>query len=90
LFVLVEEFGHGGDYMREVVTPMAPAQTMDEARAIAEQICWTYRPRYPRREQSRSVFECPDGSWVVNIEGYLSRYHFKVIVARWHGDRAAK
>lgn len=31
----------------------------------------------------------PDGTWLVNVEGATSWYHFRVFTAAWHGDRKA-
>jgi hypothetical protein len=59
-----------------------PVADRDEAVAIATRLARQHRPEHPALERDRVVYRIGEDIWLVNVEGAMSSYHFRISIAR--------
>lgn len=80
--VLVEEtVGFGRDNYRWMVTRRMACADQDAARQRGLEIARTYAPEHPMSPQGRKVYQVGEDSWLVEIPGATTDFHFRVLVA---------
>jgi hypothetical protein len=81
--VLVEEtVGFGRDSYCWRVTKVRPCADRNEARQYAYQLAQEYRPEHPMSPQGRRIFQIGIDTWVVQVPGATTDFHFRVSAAR--------
>lgn len=80
--VLVEEtVGFGRDSYRWQLTKAAPCADRDDARKRAYALAKDYKPEHPMSPRGRRVFQIGNDTWVVEVPGATSDFHFRVSAA---------
>jgi hypothetical protein len=77
--VLVEET-FGSDHW--MLTRRMACVDQDDARRRGLEVARTYEPEHPMLPQGRRVFAVGDDSWIVEIPGRTTTFHFRVSAAR--------
>lgn len=81
--VLVEEtVGFGRDSYRWMLTSRLACVDQDDARRRASQVAASYEPEHPRSPQGRRVYQVGDDTWLVEISGATTDFHFRVSAVR--------
>jgi hypothetical protein len=84
-YVLVEEHVQHFNYIRWDLSQAFPAPDMEQALQLAHHVALNHVGKHPRTPRSRALFRGPDGSWLVNVHGATTRFHFRVTVAEYYG-----
>lgn len=80
--VLVEEtVGFGRDNYRWMLTHRMACENQDTARQRGFEIARTYEPEHPMSPKGRKVYQVGEDSWLVEIPGATTNFHFRVSVA---------
>jgi hypothetical protein len=80
--VLVEEtVGFGRDSYRWMLTRQVACVDSDDARKRGLEVARTYEPEHPMSPQGRRVYQVGDDTWLVEIPGATTNFHFRVSVA---------
>lgn len=74
---------HDKDRWSIELPPMSAAYTeLGEARAAAAVLAYEFTPPDPLSPQRRRIFKLDDDSYLVVLDGAMSRFHFVVRVAQ--------
>jgi len=80
--VLVEETaGFGRDAYRWTLTKAARCADRDDARKRAFALAKEYEPEHPMKPRGRRVFQVGNDTWVVEVPGATTDFHFRVSAA---------
>ncbi len=80
-FVLLEETASSGmDSYRWMLTKKSRCADR-EARRLAYWLAREYEPVHPTSQRGRQVFQIGNDTWVVEVAGAMSDFHFRVSVA---------
>lgn len=79
--VLVEETV-GGREGRWRLTETLPCADADDARQRALALAGEYRPEHPMSPRGRRVFQIGEDTWLVQVMGATTDFHFRVSAAR--------
>lgn len=80
--VLVEEtVGFGRESYRWRLTKAAPCENRDDARKRAFALAKEYQPEHPMSPRGRRVFQVGNDTWVVEVPGATTDFHFRVSAA---------
>lgn len=81
-FVLVEEtVGFGRDAYRWRLTKKSQRADRDEARTYAYSLAKEYQPEHPMSPRGREIYQIGNDTWVVEVAGATTDFHFRVSVA---------
>lgn len=87
---LVEQSQSGQQANEWALGPIQPADSREQARAIAAELARTYHPTHPRRLRRRSVFQHGEDTLFVLLEGMTSRVHLRINVVQLVADLDAE
>lgn len=80
--MLVEEtVGFGRESYRWQLTHKVRCADRDEARARAYATAKEYKPEHPMKPGRRQMFQIGNDTWVVEVAGATTDFHFRVSVA---------
>ncbi|GAB1509754.1 hypothetical protein JCM33774_17950 [Actinophytocola sp. KF-1] len=81
-YVLLEETaGFGRDSYRWMLTRKTRCEDRDKARTLAYSLAKEYKPEHPMNQRGREVFQIGNDTWVVEVAGATTDFHFRVSVA---------
>lgn len=83
-WLVVEQNTGSSDSMRwgvQVASELDIGVTRAQARHQAERLAYTFSPRHPMLESSRTVLRLTEDSFLTIVEGATATFHFRVSVA---------
>jgi hypothetical protein len=87
---MVEQSQSGQQAYAWALGPIQPADSQEQARAIAAELARTYRPTHPRRLRRRTVFRHGEDTLFVLLEGMTTTVHLRICVAQLVADLDAE
>lgn len=80
--IIEESVGYYRRSMSWKITHTRTFADLELARTAALEWARDYRPRHPSSPKGREVFQVGEDTWLVNVEGMITTFHFRVNLAR--------
>jgi hypothetical protein len=84
-YVLVEENMGSSQGLHWRMTRAYQAADVEHAVWLAQETALRHTPTNPRRPKSRALFRTQDGGWLVEVQGAMHSFQFRVTVAEYYG-----
>lgn len=80
--IIEESLGFFRRSMSWRITHTRTFADLELARTAALEWARDYSPRHPVSPKGREVYQVGEDTWLVNIEGMVASFHFRVSLAR--------